>query len=94
MSSVFQIPGSFIDDRLNFKYHIKIIANKISSSIGILSNLRCLFPASTLLYYSLINPHLLFGLAVWRSTFPIYIHTPKLQNKSIRIITNSIHFVN
>ena len=52
------------------------ITSKISRSAGI--------------YNLLVHSHLLFGLAVWGSTFPSYlVKLQRLQNKAIRIITNS-----
>ena len=49
--------GVNLDNKLNFRSHICIIENKVASSVGILSKLRCLFPSSSLLllYYSLID---------------------------------------
>ena len=59
--------GVSLDNKLNFKSHICIIENKAARSVGILSKLRYVFPSSALLllYYSLIHPHLLFGLPLW-----------------------------
>ena len=84
--------GVFIDDKLNFKSHIKHFVSKISRSIGILSKLRFLFNSSTLLllYYSFVDSHLLFGIHLWSSTSQsLLFKLQKLQNKAIRIITNT-----
>ena len=81
-----------IDNKLNFKAHLRNIECKIARSVGILTKLRHLFPSSALLllYYALIHPHLLFGLPVWGSTYPTYIEKlQRLQNKAIRIISNT-----
>ena len=61
-------------------------------AVGILGELRFLFPSSTLLllYYALVHPHLVYGLPIWGSTFETYLSKfQTLQNKAIRIITNS-----
>ena len=65
----------------------------MTKGVGILSKLRFLFPKSTLLYYALVHPHLLYALPLWGCTYQK--HTQKLQllqNKAIRIICNSNNF--
>ena len=84
--------GVFIDSKLNFTAFINYVESKIAKSVGILSRLRCLLPSSTLLliYFSLLQPHLLYGLLLWRSTFPSYLtNLQRLQNKALRNISNS-----
>ena len=84
--------GVNLDNKLNFKSHICIIENKVARSVGILSKLRYLFPSSALLllYYSLIHPHLLFSLPLWGNANQSYLNRlQRLQNKAIRIITDS-----
>ena len=84
--------GVFIDDKLNFKSHIEHLVSKISKCIGILSKLRFLFNSSTLLllYYSFFHSHLIFGIHLWGSTSQSHLSKlQKLQNKAIRIITNT-----
>ena len=81
-----------IDSNLNFKAFISHVESKIAKSVGKLSRLRYLFLSSTLLllYSSLIQPHLLYGLLLWGSTFPSYLTNMKhLQNKALRITSNS-----
>ena len=84
--------GINLDTKLDFKSHIANIETKISRSVGILSKLRFLFPSSTLLllYFTLIHPHLLYGLPLWGCTFGSYLKKlQSLQNKAIRIISNT-----
>ena len=84
--------GVFIDNKLNFKSHIEHLVNKILRSISILSKLHFLFNSSTLLllYYSFVHSHLLFGIHLWGSTSQSLLSKlQKLQNKAIRIITNT-----
>ena len=83
--------GVTIDSTLNFKPHIITLEKRVSRSVGILSKLRFLFPSSTLLlYYALVHPHLVYRLPIWGCTFETYLSKLQtLQNKAIRIITNS-----
>ena len=83
-----------MDNKLNFKAHIRNISARIARSIGIFTKLRHIFPSSALpfLCYALIYPHLSFGLPIWGSTYPTYIQKlQRLQNKVISIISNAIH---
>ena len=83
----------FVDDKLNFKSHNEHSVSKISNwSVGILSKLRFLFNSSTLflLYYSFVHSHLIFGIHLCGSTSHSHLFKlQKLQNKAIRIITNT-----
>ena len=82
--------GINLDTKLDFKSHIANIQIKISRSVGILSKLRFLFPSSTLLYFTLIHPHLLYGLPLLGCTFGSYLKKlQSLQNTAIRIISNT-----
>ena len=82
--------GANLDNKLNFKSHICIIENKVARSVGILSKLRYLFLSSALLllFHSLTHPHLLYGLPLWGNANQSY-RLQRLQNKAIRIITDS-----
>ena len=84
--------GVVLDNQLHFKVHIANVITKLTRAVGIISKLRYFFPSATLLllYYALVHPHLLFGLALWGNTYSTYIYKiQRLQNKAIRIITNS-----
>ena len=84
--------GVILDKKLNFQPHLLSLNKRVSRSVGILSKLRYFFPSSTLLllYHALVLPHLLYGLPIWGSTYESYINKVQvLQNKAIRIITNS-----
>ena len=84
--------GVSLDKKLDFKIHIENMVSKLSKSIGISSKLCYVLPSSTLhlLYFSLVHPHLLYGLPLWGSTFSSYLaKLQRLQNKAIRIISNS-----
>ena len=81
--------GIIIDNKLNFKSHIKSIEHKLARVVGIMSKIKYILPRSAKLklYYSLVHQHLLYGLPVWGSTFPS--NQSKLctyQNKVVKII--------
>ena len=81
--------GITIDSGLKFNLHIKALESKIARSIGVISKLKQILPTSALrtLYYSMIHPHLLYGIVIWGSTFKTYLGKLSiLQNKSSRIL--------
>ena len=72
--------GIKLDTKLDFKLLIISTKPKIFRSVGILSQLRSLFPSSTLLllYFTLIHPRLPNGLPLRGCTFGSYLK--KLQS--------------
>ena len=64
--------GITLDNRLNFREHIKITETKVARSVGILSKLKYYLPESAMLqlYYPLVHSQLMYGVAVWGNTFP------------------------
>ena len=88
--SHFTFLGIILDTALSWKYHINMIAIKISKVIGILHKLKYIFPKNILLtiYKSLILPHLNYGLLLWG------VHLQDisvLQKKAIRVVTNNTY---
>ena len=84
--------GVVLDNKLNFKHQINLIENKLAETIGILSKLRYLLPSSSLLllYHALVQPHILYALPLWGSSFPSYLNKmQRLQNKAIRVIAKA-----
>ena len=85
----FDFLGITINENMNWKPHIDKVSNKISRYIGILNKLKCFMPFNilkTLYNYSLILPHLTYGILAWGfSTEPLF----KLQKRAIRLISNS-----
>ena len=59
--------GINLDQYLNFKPHISILAKKTAKSVGMLWKLRKFFPKKTLisLYHAFVQSHLLFGIMTW-----------------------------
>ena len=88
--SHFTFLGIILDTALSWKYHINMIAIKISKVIGILHKLKYIFPKNIVLtiYKSLILPHLNYGLLLWG------VHLQDisvLQKKAIRVVTNNTY---
>ena len=82
--------GITIDARLNFDKQINSISNKIARSIGVLSKLKHVLPLTALrnLYYSMIHPHLLYGISIWGNTSDRSLQQLiTLQNKAVKIIS-------
>ena len=79
-----------VDQYLNFKPHIEKVTKQIVRAKGIFWKVRRFLPAEsiTTLYYALIQPHLLYGLAIWGCTFPCDAQKQLqiLQNNAIRAI--------
>ena len=81
--------GVFIDSKLNLHFHLKVVANQLYRPIGILCKLKNVLPQNALLklYYSLVHPHLLYGLVVWGSMFPTYLlKLASIENKAVKLI--------
>ena len=87
--------GIHIDDKLNFKIHIKILKNKLSRSVGILHKTKSFLPTYILrkLYYAkhaFIHTHLNFGLLIWSATPKSNLtKLIRIQNKAIRLLTGA-----
>ena len=56
--------GIIFDKHLTFRHHVDVIARKISKYVGILFKLSKYLPLEIIktLYYSFINPFLLYGI--------------------------------
>ena len=84
--------GIIIDEKLNFKSHIKNLTKTISKWTGVICKLKSYIPPSILcnLYYAFIYPHLNYGILAWGSTYISLLDPIKiLQKRIIRIITDS-----
>ena len=83
--------GITVDYQLNFINHIKNLEKKIASGLGVLYKLKKFLPLNTLLllYYVLIQPHMLYAITNWGSTCSTYKNRLRtLQNSAIRAIAN------
>ena len=84
----FDFLGIVLDSQLRWNAHINKISKKLSKANGILSKIKNTVPKSTLkiLYFSLVNSHLDYGLLCWGHKAN---QMDILQKKAIRIITKS-----
>jgi len=81
--------GVYVDEHLTWKQHITQISNKIAKNVGILSRISYLLPRNIIsnLYYSLIQPYLIYCNIVWASNYQtrlMRLHI--LQKRAVRII--------
>ena len=84
--------GIYLDEYLSFDTHCTHICNKLSQSNFIISKAKNFLTASALktLYYSLIHPHILYGLPIYSGTTQKNLNKIKnMQKKAIRNITKS-----
>ena len=83
--------GIYIDNKLNFKIHIKMLENKLSRAVGILHKTKSFLPTYVLhkLYYAFIT-HLNFGLLIWSATPKSNLtKLVRIQNKAIRLLAGA-----
>ena len=81
--------GVELDQELNFLPHLTKIENKLSQNVGIITKLKhYLFNSALLmLYYSIVYPHILYGIILWGSTCTSHLKKLQLlQNKAMRAI--------
>lgn len=84
--------GIQIDENLSWRNHLLYINNKISRSLHVIKQIRYQLPTSSLrtLYFSMIHPHLTYGLLAWGAANQSLLHkTFLLQKRAIRIISNA-----
>ena len=92
--SHFNFLGIMLSYNMTWDAHINHISKKISKAIGILYQLKHIYPQRTLftLYSTLIVPHLNYCLILWGSYIKENHRLHLLQKKALRIITNS-HYI-
>jgi Reverse transcriptase (RNA-dependent DNA polymerase) len=84
--------GVIIDQNLTWQDHISQISLKLAKNIGIISRISYKLPSHILLnlYYSLINPYLMYCNMVWASNYPSRLtRLIILQKRALRVITKS-----
>ena len=84
--------GVYLDNKLNWSYHLDYIASKISKGLGMMSRCRKILSNDVLLllYYSLIYPYLIYCSIVWGGACLSALHKIEvLQNRAVRLITYS-----
>ena len=81
--------GVIIDNKLNWKPHIRYVCTKVAKGIGIILKARKVFNHETLstLYYTFVYPYLNYCIHVWGRAYNTHLKDLcVLQNKTIRII--------
>ena len=84
--------GVHIDNKLKWKDQIKAVASKVTRAISMIRHAKKFLPKHTLkvLYQGLVEPHFRFCCSVWGTCGVTTRCTlEKLQNRAIRIITDS-----
>ena len=86
--SSFKCLGILFDENMSWKCHTDMISNKLSKYSGILSKLKHYLRPYILriLYFSMVNAHLNYGILVWGFVPKLLI---KIQKRTIRTITCS-----
>ena len=84
----FSFLGITIDKSLSWNYHLAKVQSKISRACGIINRMKHILPQNIkrILYYSLVAPHLNYGISLWGSKGNKLLKT---QKKLVRIITLS-----
>ena len=77
--------GVLVDSKLSRKNHINNLAKEIFRSIGELFKIRNFVSRKIMinLYYSLVYPHLLYGVQIWGLTFDTYLEKLNVLQKKI-----------
>ncbi len=85
----FKFLGVTLDETMSWSHHINCVANRISKTNGILSNLKHYLPSHILctIFSSLIQPHLMYGVASWGFGNCSRIIT--IQKQAVRNICNA-----
>ncbi len=84
--------GVYFDPNLNFNYHIRTIATKLSRACYMLNSSKNLLTdkAKKSVYYTLFHCHLVYCLPIWSCTNAGHLNQiKKLQKKAIRIVSNA-----
>ena len=84
--------GLQIDRHLTWKKYVDTISRKVSHALGVLKHANKFLPKNILKnwYISIIEPHFRYCSSVWGCCSTTYINRlQKLQNRAVRMITNS-----
>lgn len=87
--------GVIIDEKINWKAHIKHVSTKLSKSIAVLNKAKHIlnFDSLRMLYCSLVLPYLDYCCEVWGNTYKSTLNRVIiLQKRAIRIIFNTTYW--
>ena len=83
--------GVYIDDKMNWSYHINYLTQHLQKSIGLICKIRHYVNEKTtrMLYYALVYSHLQYGITSWGFADAFYIKPLNtLHNNVLRILAN------
>ena len=86
--------GVIVDNQLKWEDHVNLVLSKISKANWMLKYAEKVLPTNFLkmIYLGLVEPQFRYCCSVWGSVGVTTRHTQdKLQNRAIRIITNSAY---
>jgi hypothetical protein len=81
--------GIHMDEALCWKGHLSSINSKISRALFTIKQVKFSLPQESLhtLYFSLLHPHLTYGILAWGNAKSCFIHkTEVMQKRALRII--------
>ena len=87
--------GVWIDDKLNWSAHIENLSLQLAKSCTMFFYLRDFVTDDTLsmLYYSLVNSHLIYGITAWGTAHQHKLHEIEVKlNNIVRTITKNKKF--
>ena len=85
--------GVFLDENLNFEYHIKQTRNKISKALFPISKAKHLLSSSALksLHYPLVHPLFLYCLPIYSSTSIKSLNSLFLSQKNVSELSRNLN---
>ena len=81
--------GVYFDQNLNFNFHLKILASKLSKALYILRSSKKFLTTKALksVYYALFHSNLIYSIPIWSCASQSAIKTIQiLQKKAVRIV--------
>ena len=84
--------GLFIDDSLSWKCHMAHVNSKISRAMFAINQVKHFLPYDSMktLYFSLVHPHILYGILAWGNAKAATLHkTIVLQKRALRTMNNA-----
>jgi len=75
--------GIYIDESLTWKRHLSYINQKISKALFTIKQLKFTLPKEALrtLYFSLLHPHLTYGILAWGNAKSCILHKTEIMHK-------------
>ena len=86
----FKVLGLHVDFKLKWTGHVDIVCSKICSGIFVLRNIVkvCSLETALLVYYALIESHIVYGIALWGTCNVSDMHKVfKLQKRAVRCLS-------